>query len=451
MSKETEILDALRVIIDPDLGKDIVTLGFIKELAIADEGDVSFTVELTTPACPVKERFKTQCEQVVSALPWVGTVHVTMSAQKGGNPLEAQAPGIQQVQHIVAVSSCKGGVGKSTAALNLAYTLAKMDARVGLFDADIYGPSLPTLVRPKDTRVVAENDLLCPLEHEGVKLMSFGFIPKNPGSEAAIMRGPMVTQVINQLLTGTNWGELDYLVLDMPPGTGDIQLTLTQIVPISAAVIVTTPQQLSFIDVVKGIQMFDKLKVPTVAVLENMSYFQPEPGGKKHFLFGKGALQQLVEQYGFQNSFELPVIPELAESCDAGTPMVLTQPESELADLFRDVASAVVREISTIRHGGFTKPSIAYAPDQGILLRMPDGTEHTLDPVEVRYQCRGAHTVSESTGERMLNREDIPKDIYPMRISPMGNYAVSIAWSHDHPSSIYPYEQLAEMLGISTP
>ena len=451
MSKETEILDALRVIIDPDLGKDIVTLGFIKELTISDEGDVSFTVELTTPACPVKERFKTQCEQVVSALPWAGTVSVTMSAQKGGNPLEAQAPGIQQVQHIIAVSSCKGGVGKSTAALNLAYTLAKMDARVGLFDADIYGPSLPTLVRPKDTRVVAENDLLCPLEYEGVKLMSFGFIPKNPGSEAAIMRGPMVTQVINQLLTGTNWGELDYLVLDMPPGTGDIQLTLTQIVPISAAVIVTTPQQLSFIDVVKGIQMFDKLKVPTVAVLENMSYFQPESGGKKYFLFGKGALQQLVEQYGFQNAFELPIIPELAESCDAGTPMVLTQPESELADLFRDVASAVVREISTIRHGGFTKPSIAYAPDQGILLRMPDGTEHTLDPVEVRYQCRGAHTVSESTGERMLNREDIPKDIYPMRISPMGNYAVSIAWSHDHPSSIYPYEQLAEMLGISTP
>ena len=449
MSRESEILDALRVIIDPDLGKDIVSLGFIKDLGITESGDVSFTVELTTPACPVKDRFKTQCEQVVSALPWSGAVQVTMSAQQQGNPLEAQSPGIQGVQQIVAVSSCKGGVGKSTAALNLAYTLSRMGARVGLFDADVYGPSLPTLVRPDDTRVMAENDLLRPLEHEGVKLMSFGFIPKNPGSEAAIMRGPMVTQVINQLLTGTNWGDLDYLVLDLPPGTGDIQLTLTQIVPITAAVIVTTPQQLSFIDVVKGIQMFDKVKVPTVAVIENMSYFQPDPEGERYFLFGRGARQQLVEQFGFRNSFEVPILPDLAEACDAGTPMVLSRPEGEVAALFHEIAGAVVREISTIRHGGMTKPSVAYSPDAGILLTMPDGTRHVLDPVEVRYQCRGAHTVSETTGERMLKREEIPPDIHPMRIAPMGNYAVSIAWSHDHPSSIYPYDQLAEMVAAA--
>ncbi len=440
--RETQVLDALRVIIDPDLGKDIVTLGFIKNLGISSEGDVAFTVELTTPACPVKDMFKTECERVVSALPWTRKVQVAMSAQRGRSPFQAVSPGLEKVQTILAVSSCKGGVGKSTTAVNLAYTLARTGARVGLFDADVYGPSLPTLVQPESTDLYQQDELIVPLEHAGVKLMSFGWIPKQPGSEAAIMRGPMVTQVINQLLTGTGWGELDYLVLDLPPGTGDIQLTLTQIIPITAAIIVTTPQQLSFIDVVKGIQMFDKLKVPVVGVIENMSWFEPEPGGKRYHLFGRGARQKLIDLYGFRNTFEIPIVQELAETSDRGEPLALAQPDHPLAAIYDDVAGMIVREISILKHGAVERPRFSFNPERGIIIRLHDGQEYTMDPVDVRLACRGAHTVSEFTGERMLQREDIPADIFPQKFTPMGNYAISIVWSHGHPPSIYPYDYL---------
>ena len=451
MSREEQVLQSLRVIIDPDLGKDIVTLGFVKNLTIDENGKVTFCVELTTPACPVKEQFKSDCERVVGALPWVHGVAVTMTAQQPRNPLEARSPGLQNVQIILGISSCKGGVGKSTVAVNLAYALADLGASVGLFDADIYGPSLPTLVCPKDTDLYQRDDLIEPLTWGGVKLMSFGYIPKKSGQDAAIMRGPMVTQVVNQLLTGTHWGNLDYLVIDMPPGTGDVQLTLAQIIPMTAAVIVTTPQQLSFIDVVKGIQMFDKLQVPTVAVVENMSWFQPEPDGPTYHPFGRGARRRLVEQYGFEYSTELPIEPELATLSDAGKPLVRERPESKVATIFRDLAGNVARAISTLQHTGSAKPKVSFSPSRGIILSLPEGEEHELSPVEVRLACRGAHSVDEITGEQIIKRENIPEDIHPTKIAVMGNYAVAVTWSHGHPMSIYPYEQLMKMVETCHP
>jgi len=451
MSKESEVLESLKGIVDPDLGKDIVTLGFVKNLRIAEDGSVAFDVELTTPACPVKEQFEDECKAAVSKLPWVRDVQVTMTAQRRENPLRAQAPGLKGVQHIVAVSSCKGGVGKSTVACNLAFTLSRSGASVGIFDADVYGPSLPTLVQLEETDVYQKNNLIQPLLYEGVRLMSFGYLPKRPGSEAAIMRGPMVTQVINQLLTGTEWGELDYLVVDMPPGTGDVQLTLTQVIPITAAIIVTTPQQLSFIDVDKGIQMFDKVRVPTVAVVENMSYFQPEPEGRKYFLFGKGARRKLIEQYGFEHTFELPILPEVAELSDAGRPVVLEDPDGTVAVTFREIAESVVREISTVEFGGLKTPELAYDAKRGIVLTMPDANVFELDPVDVRARCRCARCVHEFSGEQLLKKADIPAGIYPESIEPVGNYAVSIQWSHGDHASIYPYRALEEMVSELEP
>ncbi|CAN0900173.1 Fe-S cluster assembly factor HCF101, chloroplastic [Linum grandiflorum] len=257
---ESEVLKALSQIIDPDFGTDIVTCGFVKDLEVDEaHGEVSFRLELTTPACPIKDMFEQQANEVVARLPWVKSVNVTMSAQPAKPMYAGTLPaGLQTISSIVAVSSCKGGVGKSTVAVNLAYTLADMGARVGIFDADVYGPSLPTMVSPENRMLEMnpEKRTIIPTEYLGVKLVSFGFA----GQGRAIMRGPMVSGVIDQLLTTTEWGELDYLIIDMPPGTGDIQLTLCQVVPLTAAVIVTTPQKLAFIDVAKGVRMFSKLK-----------------------------------------------------------------------------------------------------------------------------------------------------------------------------------------------
>lgn len=450
MNQHEDVLNSMRGIIDPDLGRDIVSLGFIKDLVIGENGEVAFKVELTTPACPVKENFRTSCHDAVSALPWVKSVHVEMTARKGKGPLQSKGAGLERVQTIIAVSSCKGGVGKSTTAVNLAYTLSERGARVGIFDADIYGPSLPTLVQPEDTMLFQSNELIQPLIYEDVKLMSFGYIPQNPGQEAAIMRGPMVTQIINQLLTGTAWGELDYLILDLPPGTGDVQLTLTQIVPLTAAVIVTTPQQLSFIDVVKGIQMFDKVNVPTVAVIENMSWFQPEPEGPVYYPFGKGAKDRLVELYGFTNTAEMPILPELTAACDRGRPLVLDDPQGIAAGIYRELCDELVREISRIRFGVIETPKLYFDPEQGILISLPDGTESMISPIDLRLECRGAHSRQEFTGERLIHREDLPEDLYPVNIAPVGNYAVQIQWSSGGPPSIYPFTQLTEMAQIES-
>ena len=218
---------------------------------------------------------------------------------------------------------------------------------MGLFDADVYGPSLSTLIQVKDSDIYQENKLIVPLEEHNIKLMSFGYVNKK-SDEAAIMRGPMVSQVVTQLLQGTNWGELDYLVIDMPPGTGDIHLTIAQNCPITASVIVTTPQKLSFIDVVKGIQMFDTLKIPTIGVIENMSYFQ-DPTGQKHYLFGQGAGEKLTKTFGFKHSFSIPIDEKLSAMSDAGTPIIISEPNGEIAKNFSNITSSIVREISTLK------------------------------------------------------------------------------------------------------
>ncbi|GFS40988.1 ATP binding protein [Actinidia rufa] len=443
---ESDVLKALSQIIDPDFGTDIVSCGFVKDLHVHEaSGEVSFRLELTTPACPIKDMFEQRANEVVEALPWVKKVNVTMSAQPAKPIFAGQLPpGLQTISNIVAVSSCKGGVGKSTVAVNLAYTLAGMGARVGIFDADVYGPSLPTMVSPANRllEMNAERRTIIPTEYLGVKLVSFGFA----GQGRAIMRGPMVSGVINQLLTTTEWGELDYLVIDMPPGTGDIQLTLCQVVPLTAAVIVTTPQKLAFIDVAKGVRMFSKLKVPCVAVVENMCHFDAD--GKRYYPFGRGSedphvnIQMgVVQQFGIPHLFDLPIRPTLSASGDSGMPEVVADPLGEVANTFQDLGVCVVQQCAKIRQQVST--AVTYDKSlKAIRVKVPDSDEEfLLHPATVRRNDRSAQSVDEWTGEQKLQFMDVPEDIEPEDIRPMGNYAVSITWP-DGFSQIAPYDQL---------
>lgn len=437
--KSKQVLDTLRAIIDPDLGQDIVTLGFVRDLDI-DQGRVSFTVALTTPACPLKASFKKLSEEAVKALPWVSEVAVEMSAEARPRAPRQEGHGLADVDRIIAVASCKGGVGKSTVAVNLAFELSQTGARVGLLDADIYGPSLPTLVKTEESALRAVGGKIQPILHEGVKLISFGYAADK--AKAAIMRGPMVSSIISQLANDVDWGALDYLVVDMPPGTGDIQLTLTQKLPFSGAVIVTTPHKLSFVDVVKGMQMFDTVKVPTLAVVENMSYFICDSCKEKHFPFGKGARKQLAEQYGIENAFDIPMQGIVAETCDRGVPAVLAHPKSDLKHRYTQIAGAVVREIERLERNALSKPVVRYDKAQGIVVSTGDGGERVVDPADLRRRCRCAGCKDEHTGEQILKPEDVPDDVFPEEITPMGNYAVAIRWSDGHSSSIYPYDRL---------
>lgn len=438
-TKKEAVLHALSAIQDPDLNNDIVSLGFVTHLDIQDNGTVSVTLNLTTPACPVKTVFESDAKRLISELPWVTDVKVTMTATSTG--LKAMGKGLSHVAHIIAVSSCKGGVGKSTVAVNLAYSLSQLGAKVGLFDADVYGPSLPTMVATNDTQLYFNDGFIQPPSYHGVKLMSFAYTQDAETESApALMRGPMVSQVINQLLTGTNWGELDYLILDMPPGTGDIQLTLTQLIPITAAVIVTTPQKISFVDVVKGIEMFDKLSVPSIAVVENMSYFVCDNCDKPHYLFGRGALQSLVNEFGFSHVVEMPVDPQVSPSGDSGVPLVLGYPTSPISEKFLALAGAVAREISKLVHATEKPPVAEYIPAQGIVLKQ--GTTTWAIPAKyLRASCKCARCQDEWTGERLVYEAQIPESIAPVGMSPVGNYALGINWNDGH-SSIFPYTQL---------
>lgn len=461
--RKQHLLDVLSEIIDPDLHQSIVSLGFIKDIEFTPVSglpvlcDVSFKVELTTPACPIKEVFQSDCKRLAEGIEWVGKAIVTMTASPPSANVATPTGVFDYVNAIVAVASCKGGVGKSTTAVNMAFSLAAQGARVGIMDADIYGPSLPTLVEPDDRAVQFSGGRIQPLTCGGVKLMSFGYV--NPDS--AIMRGPMIANVLNQLLTTTQWGVLDYLILDMPPGTGDVQLTLSQIVNINAAVIVTTPQKLSFVDVVKGIDMFDKVSVPSIAVIENMSYFVAPDSDTRHFIFGKGHRNRLVEQYGLTNSFSMPIDAALCEQSDNGVPFVVAQPDSLVAKEYDALAACVVREVAKIKYDGLGVPDMSFDEASGYIIvakgdqraqgesqgqgegESSESEVQQVWPADLRRNCRCALCVDEMTGRVRLDPGSVSENIRPNKMRPVGNYAIEITWSDGHPS-LYPYSRFVD-------
>jgi len=339
-TKET-VLAALRPIQDPDLHRDIVSLGFVKDLSI-DGGRVRFRLELTTPACPVKDELKAQCERALRALPGVTAVDVDLSAQvRSPRPAGVVMPG---VKNVVAVASGKGGVGKSTTAANIALALADDGASVGLLDADIYGPSMPLMFGTSARPQPSGDKRIHPVFAHGIKLMSIGFLiePDMP----MVWRGPMVHGALTQFLEQVEWGNLDYVIVDMPPGTGDAQLTLTQRAGLAGAVIVTTPQQVSLIDARKGLKMFEQVKVPVLGIVENMSYFVCDGCDKQHDIFRRGGGRATAQELGVPFLGEVPLETAVPLSGDEGTPIVRRAPNSAAAMAFRHIAREVARGLA---------------------------------------------------------------------------------------------------------
>ena len=343
---EARVNEALSQVIDPDLHKDIVTLGFVKKIDIADDR-VAVVVELTTPACPAKEMLQEQCQTALLAIDGVSRVKVEMTAQtrKAASIPDLVKPALGQVKNIVAIASGKGGVGKSTSAVNLAYSLAQSGSKVGLLDADIYGPSLMQMTqvsKPEETI----GEMIVPPTFAGVKVISVGMFTE--AGQAQMLRGPMVAQIIRQFLTQIAWGELDYLLIDYPPGTGDIQLTLSQIAPITGAVVVTTPQEVALIDVRKAISMFDTLKVPVLGIVETMSYFLCDGSDKKHYIFGRGGGRRVANEHGLPLLGEIPIASEVSADSDAGRPMLMASPESPATKAYEKIAGELAAQQSVV-------------------------------------------------------------------------------------------------------
>lgn len=339
-----QVLDALKSVMDPDLNRDVVSLGFIKELQI-EGGRVSFIMELTTPACPLKEQLKAAAEQAVRGIVGVNEVHVEVTSKVSTHRVQMEEEILPGVRNIVAIASGKGGVGKSTVCVSLAVALARTGARVGLLDTDIYGPSIPIMMGVKEQPELKEQKLI-PISKYGVKLMSIGFLISE--DTPLIWRGPMVMKAVEQLLTDVDWGELDYLMIDLPPGTGDVQLTLAQKVPMTGAVIVTTPQDVALLDVVRGISMFKKLNVPILGIIENMSFFQCPHCGERTEIFSHGGGEAASRKLEVPFLGEVPIDLKTRIGGDTGRPVVIEDPESVQSKIFMKIAEQMAARISTL-------------------------------------------------------------------------------------------------------
>jgi len=349
---EQDVLKVLGKVVDPDLHRDIVSLGFVKKVGIRD-ARVEVQIELTTPACPVRDHLREQARQLLLSLPGVKEVGVEMTANVPRFRVPEERPLVPDARNMIAVASGKGGVGKTTVAVNLAIALAKSGAKVGLLDADIYGPNTPIMLGLQGERPEVHNQKLLPIERYGVHAMSIGFLTDE--DTAVIWRGPLVGRTIQQFLTDVAWGDLDYLIIDLPPGTGDAQLTLTQSVPLTGAIIVTTPQDVALADVRRGIAMFQKVNVAILGVIENMSYFVCPHCAQRTNIFSHGGGREAADRYKVPFLGEIPLDPDLREGGDRGTPIVASNPQSPVAEAFMRVASAVAAQVSVITMAGAEK------------------------------------------------------------------------------------------------
>ena len=337
------VLAALRAVTDPDLHKDIVSLGFVKNLTIENDR-IRFTIELTTPACPVKDQMRDQAHAAVLALPGVSDVQVEMTASvRAAATADAARAPLAGVKNVIAVGAGKGGVGKTTVAVNLAIALAKCGGRVGMIDGDIYGPNVPIMLGMQ-AQLTTDGKKIVPAERYGLNVVSMGFLAQDDA--AVIWRGPMLHGIIQQFFRDVRWGELDYLVVDMPPGTGDVALSLSQTVPVAGAIVVTTPQTVSVADSRRAIRMYQKLNIPTLGVIENMSHFVCPQCSSESDIFGKGGGEQMAKDVGIPFLGSIPIYEPIRVGSDTGVPIAIAEPESPAARAFFLAAEQTAAQIS---------------------------------------------------------------------------------------------------------
>ena len=350
--EQAQILQALTAVKDPDLHKDIVKLGFVKDVSI-DGGRVAFTIELTTPACPVKEQLKEQARAAVLQIPGVTDVTVTMTAQvRHAVSPDLNKAAVPGVKNIIAVGAGKGGVGKTTVSVNLALALAKAGSRVGIIDADIYGPNVPIMLGVKG-QLGTDGEKIVPPEQYGIQVVSMGFLTSDDAP--VIWRGPMLHGVIKQFFMDVRWKDIDYLVVDLPPGTGDVALSLSQTVHVAGAILVTTPQQVALADTRRAAAMYQKLNIPVIGLIENMSYFACPSCAHESDIFGRGGGQRLAEELGVVFLGSIPISEPLREGGDTGRPIMLSDTTSPAAKAFMAVAERTAAQVSI---QSFKSPSI---------------------------------------------------------------------------------------------
>jgi ATP-binding protein involved in chromosome partitioning len=337
------VLDALKVVRDPDLNRDIVSLGFIKDLKI-DGGRVAFTIELTTPACPVKDQMRDQARAAVQQLPGVAAVDVQMSARvREAVGMEGGKQPLPGVKNVIAVGAGKGGVGKTTVAVNLAIALAKCGSKVGIVDGDIYGPNVPIMLGLK-TQLTTDGQKIVPAEKYGLQVISMGFLTQDDAP--IIWRGPMLHGALQQFFREVRWVDLDYLVIDLPPGTGDVALSLSQTVPVAGAIVVTTPQQVSLADTRRAVAMYRKLNIPTLGLIENMSHFVCRNCGHEADIFGHGGGEAMAAEMGLPFLGRIPVYQPIREGSDTGVPLVISEPDSPASAAFIAAAERTAAQVS---------------------------------------------------------------------------------------------------------
>jgi len=340
------VLNALRVVVDPDLRKDIVSLGFVKDLTVA-AGRASFTIELTTPACPVKDQMRDQATAAVRAL-GIADVQVQLTAKvRSASAPESNKPPVPGVRNIIAVGAGKGGVGKTTVAVNLALSLARCGSRVGLLDGDVYGPNIPIMMGI-NTQLGTDGNRIVPAEKYGLQVVSIGFLTNDDAP--IIWRGPMLHQVVQQFVREVAWKDLDYLIIDMPPGTGDIALSLSQTIPVVGSVVVTTPQLVSLADSRRAVRMYQKLNIATLGIVENMSYYSCPNCHFETDLFGHGGGEGLASDMDVPFLGRLPIYQPIREGSDAGIPLIVAEPASSAARAFLTVAERTAAQISIVAH-----------------------------------------------------------------------------------------------------